>query len=64
MIDHFFGASCSGGSDVERCGAALARASREGLLVTLCFHVWAAVHYLLGAIGLGDQMQAAASPAS
>ncbi len=42
------------------CGPMLARASRDGIIVTLCFHVWAAVHSVLGAIGLGRQMQAAA----
>lgn len=61
MIDHFFAASCPGKS-AERCGAALAQASRAGIIATLCFHAWAAVHYLLGAIGLGQQMQAAADP--
>ncbi|HEX8782814.1 MAG TPA: MFS transporter [Steroidobacteraceae bacterium] len=60
MIDHFFGAACPGSTGAARCGAALARASREGIIATLCFHVWAAVHYLLGAIGLGQQLQAAA----
>ena len=61
MIDHFFAASCPGRSPA-RCGAALAQASRAGIIATLCFHAWAAVHYLLGAIGLGQQMQAAADP--
>jgi MFS family permease len=58
-IDHFFAALCPANS-AERCDVALAQASRAGIIATLCFHVWAAVHYLLGAIGLGQQMQAAA----
>jgi MFS family permease len=61
MIDHFFAAACPGES-AERCGTALAQASRAGIIATLCFHAWAAVHYLLGAIGLSRQMQAAADP--
>lgn len=61
MIDHFFAAACPGES-AERCGTALAQASRAGIIATLCFHGWAAVHYLLGAIGLSRQMQAAADP--
>jgi hypothetical protein len=61
MIDHFFAAACPG-SGAGRCGAALAQASRAGIIAALCFHAWAAVHYLLGAIGLGRQIQAAADP--
>jgi MFS family permease len=64
MIDHLFGASCATGPAAGRCGVLLARASREGIVVTLCFHVWAAVHYTLGALGLGRQMQAAAEAAA
>jgi predicted MFS family arabinose efflux permease len=59
MIDHLFGASCPAGAAAARCGVLLAQASREGIVVTLCFHLWAAVHYMLGAIGLGRQMHAA-----
>jgi MFS family permease len=61
MIDHFFAAACPG-DGAGRCGAALALASRAGIIAALCFHAWAAVHYLLGAIGLGRQIQAAAHP--
>ena len=60
MIDHFFAAACPG-DGAGRCGAALAQASRAGIIAALCFHAWAAVHYLLGAIGLGRQIQAAAA---
>jgi len=61
MIDHFLAASCPV-RGAARCGAALAQASRAGIIATLCFHAWAALHYLLGAVGLGQQMQAAADP--
>jgi len=61
MIDHLFAAACPG-SGAGRCGAALAQASRAGIVAALCFHAWAAVHYLLGAFGLGRQIQAAGDP--
>ncbi len=51
MIDHLLSASYP---------HLLAQASREGIVLTLCFHLWAAVHYGLGAIGLGRQMEAVA----
>ncbi|MEO8115218.1 MAG: MFS transporter, partial [Phenylobacterium sp.] len=35
-----------------QCKATVALATRQGIVVTLCFLVWAAVHYLLGSIGL------------
>ena len=38
------------------CRAALSLSSREGILVTVLLHGWAALHYLLGALGLGRQM--------
>ena len=60
MIDHLFGRACPAGALAGGCGTVLAQASRQGITVTLCFHAWAAVHYALGAIGLGRQMQAAA----
>ena len=60
MIDHLFGRECPAGALAGRCDTVLAQASRQGITVTLCFHAWAAVHYALGAIGLGRQMQAAA----
>jgi len=60
MIDHLFDRACPVGALAGRCGPVLAQASRQGITVTLCFHAWAAVHYALGAIGLGRQMQAAA----
>ena len=42
------------------CGAALALASRQGILVTLVFYGWASLHYLAGAVGLAAAMKAAA----
>ena len=63
-IDHLFGRACPAGTLAGRCGTALAQASRQGIAVTLGFHAWAAVHYALGAMGLGRQMQAAASQVS
>ena len=68
LIDHFAGAhfaggsfraSCPGGVGSSACAAALAAASREGIIVTLCLQAWAAVHYALGAIGLGQQLREA-----
>ena len=52
-----FRASCTGG---PACVTALALASREGIIVTLCLYVWAAAHYVLGAVGLERQLRAAA----
>jgi hypothetical protein len=59
-----FRASCPGGAGSPACAAALAAASSEGLIVTFCLFVWAAAHYVLGAIGLERQMQAAADQVS
>jgi MFS family permease len=59
-----FRASCPGGTGSAQCAAALASASRQGLIVTFSLFVWAAAHYALGAIGLERQMQAAAQDSS
>jgi MFS family permease len=56
-----FQASCPGGVGSAACLAALAQASREGIIVTFCLYVWAALHYGLGAIGLERQMRSAAA---
>ena len=42
------------------CADALALASRQGILVTIIFYGWAALHYLAGAFGLAAAMRAAA----
>jgi len=34
------------------CASALAQASRQGIIVTVLIYAWAALHYLLGAVGL------------
>jgi predicted MFS family arabinose efflux permease len=55
-----FQSSCPGGEASatagvamhEACRAALALSSRQGILVTVLLHGWAALHYLLGAFGL------------
>jgi len=44
----------------SRCKLALVRATREGMLVTMCFLVWGAIHYLLAAFGLAKQLGDAA----
>ncbi len=41
------------------CRATLALATREGIIVTVLLYAWAAVHYLLGTIGLAREMGAA-----
>ena len=51
------GASATAGNAMhEACRAALSLSSREGILVTVLLHGWAALHYMLGAIGLDRQM--------
>jgi MFS family permease len=54
-----FAASCPGGTGSPACAAALAVASREGIILTLCLQAWAAAHYVLGAIGLERQLREA-----
>ncbi len=43
------------------CRSTLARASREGIIVTVLLYAWAAIHYFLGARGLEKEL--GASPA-
>ena len=60
-----FAAQCPGGvapkgSPAElagACHAALSNATRQGIIVSLCFYVWAGIHYFLGAIGLAKHMR-------
>jgi len=55
-----FRALCvQGAMEHAGCAAALARASREGIILTFTLQLWAAGHYALGAIGLGGQMRRA-----
>jgi len=45
---------------VADCAGASALASRQGIIVTLVFYGWAALHYLLGSIGLAKLMRESA----
>jgi MFS family permease len=62
-----FAAACPGGSaspgagNDALCRATLALATRRGLLVTLAFFGWAALHYLLAVRGLARSLTAAAA---
>jgi MFS family permease len=38
------------------CKASLASATRSGVIVSICFYLWAAFHYLLGSIGLAQAL--------
>lgn len=63
-----FNSRCPGGAAAagapaairSACDATLVRATRRGILVTLLLFGWAAVHYLLAAIGIGKALRAAA----
>lgn len=60
-----FAAACPGGiapkgapvEAAKACGAAMARATQQGIIVTLCFYAWAGVHYALAAIGMVKHMK-------
>jgi predicted MFS family arabinose efflux permease len=62
-----FAASCPGGAARASAGAAiksvcnttLARATRQGILVTLLFFAWASVHYLFASVGIAKALKAA-----
>jgi predicted MFS family arabinose efflux permease len=41
------------------CGATLTTSTREGIVVSVCFYLWASLHYLLGAIGLPQALKRA-----
>jgi MFS family permease len=64
-----FALQCPGGaappgsaaSLVGQCKGAEITATRQGILVTLCFYAWAAFHYLLGSFGLAAQLAAVAA---
>ncbi len=55
------GASAAAGA---ACKAALIDATRLGIVVTIGFYGWAALHYLLGAFGLAGQLRKAADERS
>jgi len=43
------------------CKHALVAATRQGLIVTLLFYAWAALHYLLGSFGLAKRLELVAA---
>jgi predicted MFS family arabinose efflux permease len=65
-----FSQACPGGAALAgaapplagACAAALTHGTRTGIMVTVCVHAWAALHYLLGSFGLARQLARAAQP--
>ncbi len=43
----------------QACESTLALSSRQGIIVTVLLYAWAAIHYLVGAIGLSQEMRRA-----
>jgi MFS family permease len=43
----------------QACESTLALSSREGIIVTVLLYAWAAIHYLVGSVGLSEEMRAA-----
>ena len=43
------------------CKAALIAATRQGIIVTIFFYAWGALHYLLGAFGLAGKLESVAA---
>ena len=41
----------------KACAGAMARATQQGIIVSLCFYAWAGLHYALAAIGLVKHMK-------
>ncbi|MDI1363861.1 MAG: MFS transporter [bacterium] len=60
-----FAASCPGGVApkgsptelADHCRLVLAHSSQQGIIVSLCFYGWAALHYALAAIGMVKHMK-------
>jgi hypothetical protein len=46
---------------MAHCRGALGLATQQGILVSLCFFGWAALHYLLASFGLAKQLREAAA---
>jgi predicted MFS family arabinose efflux permease len=44
----------------QACESTLALSSRQGIIATVLLYAWAAIHYLVGAIGLSREMRSAA----
>jgi MFS family permease len=61
---HGFAQTCPGGAApkgaaaelVDHCKVSLVSATRSGVIVSICFYLWAAFHYLLGSFGLVKAM--------
>ncbi|MDQ0462455.1 MFS family permease [Caulobacter ginsengisoli] len=47
----------SGADLVSACSATLANSARQGIILSICFYLWASLHYFLGAIGLAKHMR-------
>ncbi len=41
------------------CATTLTRSTQEGIVVSVCFYLWAGLHYFLGAMGLGRALERA-----
>ncbi len=55
-------ASATAGDGVKlQCRSILAQATRRGMLVTLFFFAWAALHYWLASVGIAKALKAASS---
>jgi predicted MFS family arabinose efflux permease len=65
--DTSFTAACPGGAAIatadtvvkSACNATLARATRQGMLLTLVFFGWASIHYFLASAGIAKALRAA-----
>jgi predicted MFS family arabinose efflux permease len=65
--DTSFTVTCPGGAAIasanagikSACNAALARATRQGMLVTLLFFGWASIHYFLASTGIAKALKSA-----
>jgi len=64
-----FATQCPGGAATHgapmalaaNCKASLIHATRQGILVTLCFLAWGAFHYLLGSFGIAKRLATVAA---
>jgi predicted MFS family arabinose efflux permease len=45
----------------QACESTLALSSRQGIIATVLLYAWAAIHYLVGAIGLSQEMRGSAA---
>jgi hypothetical protein len=60
-----FGVACPGGMApkgsspelMKQCSTTLARASQQGIIISICFYAWAAIHYALAGMGMVKHMQ-------